>query len=237
MTRFLSHQPSLTGLLALSLMVSVSVMTAQAIVLPETLPVAEASLSDLIKRPAQLFVPSQLLPGESAEFTVRAKAGASVELIVSSVNSGKSLPNGTPLRVGEPIARATGVIPATGVLKLTVTIPKALDMDYQFVEAVLWRQPDQSDAEVAQLVGAVNREGHENLIAVGARTDKGSTMIMPMGDPQMANIMRSMQVIDETAGDERKRKLIDDGKIDRRRDIDKNLTRPITPNSGGLLGY
>lgn len=231
MTHFLSP------LMALSLLMSVGVITTQAIVLPETLTAEAASLSDLIKRPAQLFVPSQLLPGESAEFTVRAKAGSSVEVIVSSVNAGQTLPNGKALRVGKPLVSATGVIPASGVLKLTLTVPKMVDMDYQFVEAVVWRQPDKSDADVAQLVGAVDREGNPNLIAVGARSDKGGTMIMPMGDPQMASILRSMQVMDETSSDERKRKLIDDGKIDRRRDIDKNLSRPASQQQGGALGF
>ena len=180
-------------------------------------------LSDLIKKPPQLFVPSQVIPGTEASFTLQGKAGKSYLLMLSARSQGKELPNGTALRVGKSQVEQEGVIPESGVVEIKVMIPdKVASYEKQYVEAVVWSQPDMSDAEPADVVTSVTTQNANNLVLVGKHADPGSTLIVP-GDPSVSGIFRSLGTMGDVAKDPRKQTLVDDGRINRNRQLDRNL--------------
>lgn len=190
-------------------------------------------LSDLVKQPPQLYLPSQIIPGKASVFTLKAKAGKQFRLILSSSPTGLELPNGISLPVGKPSIEEQGTIPLSGVREITINIPESLaDLaSKQFVAAIVWSDIDQSDMEMAQVIEHTGVTAMVNQVIVGAESDQGSTLIVP-GDPGMTNIMRSLSIMNEVGNDPRKRELIDDGKINRQRLIDRTLH--VSPASSGL---
>ncbi len=183
-----------------------------------------AKLSDLIKRAPQLFLPSQILPGQTTTFTVKGKPGKQVKLILSDTAVNRELDSGVTLRVGEPVLEKEVTIPETGVVQIPVEIPQNIGEAGQrkFVEAIVWSSPDQSDAEVVQIIESSGNETTENAVMVGAEPDRGNTILVP-GDPNLANVMRTLDTLSNTSQDPRKRDLIDSGAINRKRQLDSNL--------------
>lgn len=193
------------------------------------------SLRDLIKRQPELYLPSQIVPGQKASFTVRGKAGQAVKVILSSANEGLTLPDGRELRLGKPSLEATGLIPETGVLELEMAVPENYELfgEYQYVEAITWHPDNAEQVEVAQIIQNSGIPGGDNVIEVNEPADGGYTMVLP-GDAGVASVLRSIGQMNDVSGDERKKKLIDDGAINRERQIDRTLGIPqqATPGPG-----
>lgn len=188
-----------------------------------------AKLSDLIKQTPKLYLPSQVVAGQPAAFTVQGKPGRSVKLILSPMPDGAELPDGTALKVGKPIVEKSGTIPASGVLELKVDIPSDSSLlgDKQFAEALIWSDSEQSDIEIADVVEHSGLRTGNNAIPVGIASDGGTMLVVP-GDPGITNLLRSVSTMNDIGNDSRKRQLIDDGNINRKRLIDQNLI--TTPN-------
>jgi hypothetical protein len=194
------------------------------------LPAQAAKLSDLVKRPSELYLPTQLIPGKTANFTLKAKAGQSYMLIISSESKGTTLPNGMALRVGKPTVQEKGVIPASGVLSIPVQVPDDIDKlgTEQFVEAVVWTEPAQEDGKAAIIIEHTGNMSDKNTVLVGAEPDGGHFMIMP-GDSGMSSLFRSLDTMSNVGGDPRKKELLYNGEINRQRQLDQNLNSFPTP--------
>lgn len=198
-----------------------------------TTPANALKLSDLVKKSPEVYLPSQLLPGEPATFTVKAKPGQFVKLILSSYAQGLELDNGVALRVGTPTVEGGATVPESGVVEITVTIPDSYEVlgDKQFVEAVVWSNPDQSDAQVSKVVDNSGLTTQSNYVAIGTPADPGATLVMPGGDANMTNLFRSVTTLNDVGKDPRKKQLLDDGAINRNRQLDRNLN--AGPSSAG----
>lgn len=188
-----------------------------------------AKLSDLVKKPPQLYLPSQVIPGQTANFTLKGKPGADYKLILSSYSQGAELPGGMQLRVGKATLYKQGKIPQSGVAAIPVEVPANMDLgERQYVEAITWVVPDQQDLEWAQIIQSTGQLAAENIVSVGVPHDPGSAMFLP-GDPSVSNVIRSLSTLTEVSGDERKKELLDYGDINRNRQIDRNLNLQSSP--------
>lgn len=187
-------------------------------------PIHAAKLSDLVRKNPQLFLPSQIIPGKTAVFTVKGKPGQQIRLILSSTSKGTDLPNGLSLRVGRPTVEQTGVIPASGVLEMRIDTPEDYEAlgEKQFVEAIVWSNPDQSDVKAADVIEHSGLVTDKNVVYVGEEAEAGSMMLVP-GDMGMSNMLRSLGTLNDVKDDPRKRNLIDNGDINRKRLIDQTL--------------
>ena len=194
-------------------------------------------LSDSIKRPPQLYLPSQLLPGQQAVFTVKAKAGQHVTLILSTQSSGYTLPDGRPLSIGDPVVEQSTVVPETGVATFALDLPDSIGDPgmKRYVEALVWTQEDLSDAERAEVfnthIGGVTED---NSVEVGVAADGGTTMFLPAGNTAMGGLIRGITALGETNGSDRKKQLIDTGAINKDRQLDRTLN--LMPSSNGNSG-
>jgi hypothetical protein len=197
-------------------------------------PAAEAlKLSDLVKQAPQLYLPSQLVPGQPATFTLKGKSGQNYELILSAESQGTKLPDGTALPVGKATVSQKGVLPASGVVEITVKVPDDEDAlgDKQYVEAYVWMTADKSDAKLAEVIKNSGEKALENSIEVGTQPDHGNFLVLP-GDSQVTNVMRSLDSLNQATQDPHKMDLLDTGDINRNRQIDQNLNLQQQP--GGL---
>lgn len=179
-----------------------------------------AKLSDLIKQPSQLYLPSQIIPGKTALFTIKSKPGRHVKVVLSRYAES----------AGTPMIAQEAVIPVTGVLQLPIAIPDnptALG-DKQIVSAWVWSNPDQSDRETVQILSNAGTPSESREVAVGTEPERGGFMLLP-GDTNMAGIMRSLTTLQEVGDDPRKRQLLDEGTINRKRELDKNLVPVSQP--------
>jgi len=195
-------------------------------------PVAQAAnLRDLIKRAPELYMPSQLIPGHKATFTVRGQAGQQVRVVVSATQSGATLPNGVALQVGKSVAEASGVIPASGVAALELTLPDSDDLlpgDMAYADAVLWTAENQADAQRAKVMQSTGLASGDNSLMVSEEADGGAMLVVP-GDSSMTQVMRAVSTM-SAASDPRKRQLIDDGTINQSRPLDRMLNiQPSNP--------
>lgn len=193
------------------------------------------SLKDLIKRPVQCFLPSQIVPGQSATFTLRGKPGQHVMLYLSPFSSTKTtLPNGQSLRAGKAFIEGNGIIPDNGTLEIKLDIPQEPDIlrDKQYVEAIVWQESTDESGEIVRtnwgVAEMVNETGPtaENMVYVGEKGDGGHTLIVP-GSGEYVQVLRSLDQYNTISQSDRKKRLADDGAINRDRDLDRLL--PITP--------
>lgn len=206
------------------LFTGVALMVAAVSVLNLPLLAEAASLKDLLQRRPQLYLPSLLVSGKDAVFTVKARPGDSVHVILSSQNQGGGqLNNGQALRVGQPTWDAEAIVPESGVVQLTVRVPEDLDQrtDLQFVEAVVTSSSGQAQ-QVADVIDSSGFPNSRNAVGVSAPSDTGQTLILP-GDMNMSGIMRGITSLQDIGNDPRKRQLIDEGTINRGRLLDQNL--------------
>ena len=190
------------------------------------LPASAGRLSNLIEKPTQVFMPSQLLPNTTAIFTLKAPAGKKATLFLSTQAKGYVLTNGIPLRVGTPVIEQTITIPESGVGIIEVSLPEQIGDPglKRYVEVVLYTAEDMNDAIVADIINPKTGVAGDNAIAVGSPPEDLPLSVLP-GDAKMAGMLRSLAAYNDASGDSRKKELLDDGKIntDGERQIDKTL--------------
>jgi len=189
------------------------------------------NLNDLVRQTPQLYLPSQILPGHQAVFTVKGKPGNQVTLILSGDTGDKVLPSGAHLHLGTTTVSEKAVIPASGVVEIPVAIPNDRNElgDVQYVEAVISSGPDQADGQPAQILDSNGHLATQNTVAVGTPPDKGHTLVIPGGDPTTTNLLRSVTTMYDVGNDPRKQQLLYDGDINRDRPLDQNLNMPTNP--------
>jgi hypothetical protein len=211
----------------------VGVLLASTVGLNLVSPIAYARLSDMLKRPPVLYLPSQLLPGKEATFSVKAKPGMTVTLYLSTQSAGFSLPDGRPLNVGDPVVTEETVVPETGVATFKLQLPEMIGDPgmKRYAQAVVWSEPDKLDAEVAEIFSPVGVTV-DNSIEVGVLPDEGTTMLLPSGNNEMSGLMRGMAAWSDVRGSDRKKQLIDDGGINQNRQLDQTIN--VAPNPLGL---
>ncbi len=188
------------------------------------IPAHALRLSDLVKQKPEIYLPSQIIPGHSAVFTIKARPGSHIELFLSAQPNGKTFPSGLALRVGTPVVDQKAVMPAAGVMDLSVKIPGTSDQyeDEEYVEAVVWTKPDQSDAQLATIINHSGEQTANNIIDVNDEPEHGKMLVVP-GDSSMTSVLRSLNTLNDVSDDPRKRQLLDTGDINRGRQIDRAL--------------
>jgi hypothetical protein len=196
----------------------------------------QSRLNSLLLKKNDVYLPSRLVIGEDAKFVVKAPAGTTVKIFLSSQGEGFVLPNGTPLRVGDGAQEVTGVIPENGILELKAAMPKDPELQGKviYVDAVAGA----SDEELApiDLVDATGRRTMQNTLVLMKPAEIGGPSIMPSMpgvSPQLMNQLSTLGDVYGKQGDGRKQ-LMDTGEINQDREIDKNpfVRRGIQPGIG-----
>jgi hypothetical protein len=201
-------------------------LTLLALVCLSTMASVEArSLKDLIKSTPKLYLPGAITVGQPLHFALKGQALQHYKVFVSPVGQGYQLPNGLILRVGKPIAEIGGQLPETGVAQFDITLPSSIEAlgQQQFVDGFVYSQADLSDARPLETMSSVGQLGNtRNDIAVREPNDNKGLIMMP-GDPAMANMLRSVTMMQDASNATNGKALIDNGNINRDRLLDRNL--------------
>jgi hypothetical protein len=182
----------------------------------------QSRLNSLLLHKNDLYLPSRLVLGETAKFTVKAAPGSKVKLFISTSGEGYSLSEGTLLRVGKDAQLVEGTVPSNGVLQLQMEMPKeeSLAGQYLYIDAVAG--PTDEELKPVDLVDSTGRRTGENTLAIVKPNELGGPNVapnMPGISPQMFNQLTQMGSM---AKDDPRRKLLDNGDIDQTRQFDKN---------------
>ncbi|MEM0952299.1 MAG: hypothetical protein AAGI66_09195 [Cyanobacteria bacterium P01_H01_bin.74] len=193
-------------------------------------------LGQLITRTAEVYLPSQLVIGQNANFTVKAPAGELVKLYLSPQNTGFITTNGQVLGVGTTNQVLSGVVPENGILQLQLPIPDTPELNGQalFVDAV--SGPAEHQLKRISLIQANGHKMDENKLAIVLPSKAGGPLVlpaMPGVSPQLFDQITTA-VGAYTKGDDEAKKRLDDGTINRDSNIDKNpfANRGIIPGLG-----
>jgi hypothetical protein len=192
----------------------------------------QSRLNSLLIHKNDLYLPSRLVLGETAKFTVKAAPGSKVKLFISTSGEGYSLPSGTLLRVGKDAQEIDGVVPANGILELQMDMPKneGLADQYLYIDAVAGATDE--ELKSIDLVDSTGRRTGDNTLAIMKPNELGGPGInpnIPGISPQVFNQLSQMGGMSK---DDPRRQLLDNGSINQNRAIDKN---PFI-NRGGVNG-
>lgn len=196
----------------------------------------QSRLNSLLLKKNDVYLPSRLIIGEEAKFVVKAPAGSKVKVLLSSTSEGYVLPNGTPLRVGAEAQEVTGVVPENGVLELKAQMPKDPELEGKvvYVEAVAGTTDE--DLAPVDLVDATGRRTTENTLVLMKQAEMGGPSVMPSMPGVSPQLMNQLSNLGSalTKGENGQKQLLDDGTINRDRDMDRNpfVRRGIQPGVG-----
>lgn len=185
----------------------------------------KSRLNSLLLRKNDVYLPTRLLLGQEARFVVKAQPGSLIKVFISTEAEGKVLSNDVALRVGADAQELTGTVPDTGVLELKMAVPADPELDGRlvYVDAVAGSSED--TLTPIDLVDPTGRRTEQNAIPMMKQVDGGGgAMVMPSMpglSPQVFNQLTTMGGI-YSGGDTEKKKLLDDGTINRDRNIDRN---------------
>jgi hypothetical protein len=182
----------------------------------------QSRLNSLLIHKNDLYLPSRLVLGETARFTVKAAPGSKVKLFISTSGDGYSLPGGTLLRVGSDAQVVEGTVPSNGVLQLQMDMPKdeSLADRYLYIDAVAG--PSDDELKPIDLVDSTGRRTGDNTLAIVRPNELGGPNVapnLPGVSPQVFNQLTQMGSMGK---DDPRRKLLDNGDINQNRAIDKN---------------
>jgi hypothetical protein len=185
----------------------------------------KSRLNSLLLRKNEVYLPTRLLLGQEARFVVKAQSGSLIKVFISPEAEGKVLSNDVALRVGNNAQELSGTVPDTGVLELKMVVPADPDLDGRLVYVDAVAGPSEDTLVPIDLVDPTGRRTDQNAIPVMKQVDAGSgAMVMPSMpglSPQVFNQLTTMGGI-YSGGDAEKKKLLDDGTINRDREIDRN---------------
>jgi hypothetical protein len=200
----------------------------------------QSRLNSLLLRKNDLYLPNRLIIGQEARFVVKAPAGSVVKVFVSTQGQGKVLGD-LALRVGTDAQELSGTVPDTGVLELKMEVPKDPELDGHlvYVDAVIANS--EQDVKPIDLVDSTGRRTEENSLPIKKFIAENGPSIMPSMpgmSPQMMNQLNTMSNI-YGQGDTERKKLLDNGSINRDRALDRNpfLNRGMQQGIGGTSGY
>jgi hypothetical protein len=198
----------------------------------------QSRLNSLLIRKNDVYLPNRLTLGQEARFIVKAQPGSLVKLFVSAEGQGKILPNDVALRVGNDAQELSGTVPENGVLELKMDVPKDPELEGRLVYVDAVAGTSEADLKPIDLVDATGRRTDENTLPMMAQVSSGggpSVMpAMPGVSPQVFNQLTTMGNI-YSQGDKEKKDLLDNGTINRDRNIDRNpfINRGIQQGVGG----
>lgn len=194
----------------------------------------------VLKRNSNVYLPTRLLLGQEARFVVKAPAGSLVKVFVSTQAEGKVL-NDLALRVGNDAQELSGTVPENGVLELKMDVPKDPELDGRLLYVDAVAGASEEVLAPLDLVDPTGRRTEQNSLPIMKQTAENGPAIMPTMpgiSPQMMNQLTTMTNIYSQNDTERK-KLLDNGTINRDRGIDRNpfINRGIQQGIGGSTGY
>lgn len=185
----------------------------------------KSRLNSLLLRKNEVYLPTRLLLGQEARFVVKAQSGSLIKVFISPEAEGKVLSNDVALRVGADAQELSGMVPETGVLELKMAVPADPDLDGRLVYVDAVAGSSEETLVPIDLVDPTGRRTDQNAIPIMKQVDGGSgAMVMPSMpglSPQVFNQLTTMGGI-YSGGDSEKKKLLDDGTINRDREIDRN---------------
>lgn len=116
----------------------------------------------------EIFKPTGLNIGNSTVIKIKAPAGSFVSLLSSFSENGASAIMGNSLRLGEDFQTLRGVVPDNGVLEIALKIDNDKDLIGKklYIEALTWKNKDQSDLKIAKVIGSDGRESESNAIPI-----------------------------------------------------------------------
>jgi len=193
----------------------------------------QSRLNSLLLRKSDLYLPTRLILGQETRFIVKAQPGHKVRLFMSATEAGYVLPNGTSLRVGTDVQELSGVVPENGVLELTMSMPQEAELEGQVVYIDAAAGPTDEALAPMDLVDATGRRTAQNSLVITKQvTSKGPALLpgMPGFSPQAFQQLTTMGEIYTNPDDSRKQ-LLDNGDINRDRQLDQNpfLNRGMMP--------
>jgi hypothetical protein len=220
----------LTAFLTSSLLMVLSLQTANA-------EPYQGRLGQLLIQANEVYLPSRLVVGQDATFTIKAPAGSVAKVFLSPASSGYVLNNKLPLQVGDNPETLSGTVPASGVLQLKFTTPNNPELDGKslYVDAVIGSTEQALNA--ATLIQANGHKTQQNQLAIVVPAKKNGPAVlpsMPGVSPQLFNQITN--VVDTySKGDEDAKNMLDKGDINRDRPADQNpfINRGLTPGIGG----
>lgn len=191
----------------------------------------------LVQRSTSVYLPTRLMLGEEARFVVKAPAGNLVRIFVSTQADGKVLPNDVVLRVGEDAQELSGIVPENGVLELKMDVPKDPELDGRVVYVDAVSGASEEALTAINLVDHTGRRTDQNtLVLMKGVAENGPAIMpsMPGVSPQMMNQLTTMSNI-YSQGDTERKKLLDNGSINRDREMDRNpfINRGVQQGIGG----
>jgi hypothetical protein len=198
----------------------------------------QSRLNSLLIRKNDVYLPNRLTLGQEARFIVKARPGSLVKLFISAEGQGKILPNDVALRVGNDAQELIGTVPESGVLELKMDVPKDPELEGRLVYVDAVAGTSEADLKPIDLVDATGRRTDENTLPMMAQVVSGggpSVMpAMPGVSPQVFNQLTTMGNI-YSQGDKEKKDLLDNGTINRDRNIDRNpfVNRGLQQGVGG----
>lgn len=196
----------------------------------------QSRLNSLLLKKNDAYLPTRLIIGEEAKFVVKAPAGSKVKVFLSSKGEGYMLPSGTPLRVGEDAQEISGVMPENGVLELKTQMPKDPELEGKIVYVEVVSGATDEDLAPIDLVDATGRRTTENTLVLMKQAEMGGPSLLPSMpgiSPQVLSQLSNMGSA-FAKGDNNQKQLLDDGTINRDREMDRNpfVRRGIQPGVG-----
>jgi hypothetical protein len=198
----------------------------------------QSRLNSLLLRKNDVYLPNRLTLGQEARFIVKATPGSLVKLFVSAQGEGKILPNDVALRVGDDAQELSGIVPENGVLELKMDVPRDPDLEGRIVYVDAVAGTSEENLKPINLVDSTGRRTDENALPMMAQVVGGSgpsvMPAMPGVSPQVFNQLTTMGNI-YSQGDKEKKDLLDNGDINRDRNIDRNpfINRGLQQGVGG----
>lgn len=222
-------------ILAISLTVTVALATS---LLSPQHALAEqyhSRLNSLLLKKSSVYLPSRLVIGENIQFIVKAPAGNKVKVLLSPKNEGYLLPNGTALRVGEDVHELSGTVPENGILELKMEMPKdmaGMEGKILYIDAAIGASDDVLSP--ADLIDSTGRRTLENALVIVKPAERGGPNILPSLPGMSPQLFNQLSTMSQMSGQGNHKQLIDNGDINRDRELDRNpfTRRGIQPGIG-----
>lgn len=187
----------------------------------------------------QVFLPGQLVLGNTSTFSVRGNPGQRVLLFFGPGPKPDNQQELSNFSLSADSPRLEGIIPESGVLQLELPVPaeETLAGNWVFFEGMATEISNPNSVLPLAFRGADGQFTNAPLVQMlpPAKEAKGAQILpnMPGVDSQVMRQLGTLAEISQS-NDERRRKLIeDDGTINRNREIDRNSL--IQPGLPGLI--
>ena len=172
----------------------------------------------LNKEFSMVYKPTKLIIGKDNKFLIKAKPGSYVVLATSNSNYGAPIFHGQKLRLGDDYKISNGIVPANGLLELNIALPNNKDLNETTVyfEAIVSKDKDFTDSQVARIMAPSGRETESNSVLVNLPPDDSSkpnfTPTIPGAPLEMYRTMQYIEQMKNTAStkDKEDRELLED---------------------------